>query len=208
MSRTSQNLTVHNLILVDESASMQSLHKVTVDSINDTINAIKNSSTATHQKVSLFTFNGAGIKMHMFNKSAADADFMTYEQFRPNSITPLLDCIGQSVGMVRTSLKSHTDEVRVMVTILTDGYENGSTKYCSKTIRELITHMRSLGWLFNYIGANHDVAKACESLNISNYYVFKKSAQELKKQMHLERMARIKLYEELNAIYPNEVRAA
>ncbi len=193
-------VTVHNLLLVDESASMQKLHKVAIDSINDTILSIKEVSTIhpnQEQKLSLFTFNGLGIKMHIFNKVIDKVTPLGYSSFRPNSKTPLLDCIGQSIGMLR-SAGSHKKNEKVVVTILTDGDENGSQKYTFGAIHSLISQMRNMGWIFNYIGANHDVKSVCNNLNISNYYIFKNEASGLIKQMSLERMARKKYYAELS----------
>lgn len=193
MQITVQHQIIHNLLLIDESGSMQKLHHAVIDSINDTLLAIKNcerDQSSQSQRVSLFTFNGIGVKMHMFNKSCDEFGSMRYDQYNPNSTTPLMDCLGQAIGMVRTL--SDRANTKVIVTIVTDGQENGSKKYCKKSIKELISLMKCAGWIFNYVGANHDVKKTCEGLNISNYYIFQNSPSDLKNQMYLERMARIK----------------
>ena len=211
MKVNQQKTKVHNLLIIDESASMQCLHKTTIDSINDTIRAIKSGNNANSgcvQHISLFTFNGLGVKMHMFDQPSTQVPELTYDQYRPNAQTPLYDCIGQAVGMVRTAIKHEESNVKVIVTILTDGYENGSKKYCEKSVSALIEFMKFRGWIFNYVGANHDVAKVCKSLNITNYYIFQNSPQELQKQMYLERMARVQIYDEMKSMQNSQVIAA
>ena len=164
---------LHNLILVDESASMQKMKSTVVQSINDTIDTIKNNHNQNGpqsqlQKISLFSFNGLGTKMLRYNQYADYTDPLATEEYRPNSTTPLLDCLGSSIGMLR-SVQIHNDE-RVMVTIISDGVENGSKKYCINSIRQLIDCVKGQGWIFNYIGAHEGVAQFCKTLNITNYY--------------------------------------
>lgn len=193
------NQIIHNLLLIDESASMQKMRQAVIDNTNDTIKAIQgchsNNPRQSHL-ITLFTFNGNGIKMPIFNKAAHDVAELEDVHYKPTSNTPLLDCIGQSIGMLRTL--AHKDNCKVVVTILTDGQENGSIKYCKKSIRELITIMKYSGWVFNYVGANHDVKRTCNELNISNYYIFQNNPKGLSHQMFLERMARLKQYELYN----------
>ncbi len=167
---TNQVKTLHNLIIVDESASMQKVKELIVESLNDTILSIRNShgkEGENFQKISLVTFNGLGIKMRRFNQWANDVELLGHEEYKPNSTTPMLDCLGTSIGMIRAV---HHESERVLVTIISDGVENGSVKYCSKAIKEIITVMKEANWMFNYIGAHSEVGKFCETLNITNYY--------------------------------------
>lgn len=173
-----KNSILHNLILVDESASMQKMKTIVVQGINDTIATIQNnhctgSTLGQRQKISLFSFNGLGTKMHRYNQYADQIEPLSPTEYRPDSTTPLLDCLGSSIGMLRTS-QINSDE-RVMVTIISDGVENGSKKYCAKAIRQLIDCVKGQGWIFNYIGAHEGVASFCKTLNITNYYQLKDS---------------------------------
>lgn len=173
-----KNYILHNLILVDESASMQKMRSTVVRSINDTIATIQhnhsaNSTKGQQQKISLFSFNGLGTKMHRYNQYADQIEPLSAQEYKPNSTTPLLDCLGSSIGMIR-SVQLNNDE-RVMVTIISDGVENGSKKYCINAIRQLIDCVKGQGWIFNYIGAHEGVANFCKTLNITNYYQLKES---------------------------------
>jgi hypothetical protein len=176
-----KNYILHNLILVDESASMQKMRSTVVQSINDTIATIQNHhstdcTTGQQQKISLFSFNGLGTKMHRYNEYADQTTPYSIQEYKPNSTTPLLDCIGSSIGMLR-SVQLKYDE-RVMVTIISDGVENGSKKYCINAVRRLIDCVKGQGWIFNYIGAHEGVANFCRTLNITNYYQLKENAME------------------------------
>jgi len=180
---------VHNLIIVDESASMQKLKRTVVESLNDTIKSIQKNHRmreGKYQRITLFTFNGLGIKMRRFNQWADQVKLLEYEEYKPNSTTPMLDCIGTSVGMIRAA---NDESERVLVTIISDGLENGSVKYCLKAIRGIITSMKDLGWIFNYVGAHHDVAEFCKTLNISNSY-----------QINLNEIERMSIKDKLSVI--------
>ncbi len=178
MTHQTNNI-LHNLILVDESASMQKMKSTVVQSINDTILTIQNhhspdDALGQRQKISLFSFNGLGTKMHRYNQDADEIEPLSSKEYNPNSTTPLLDCLGSSIGMLRSAQLS-TDE-KVMVTIISDGVENGSKKYCINAIRRLIDCVKGQGWIFNYIGAHEGVAHFCKSLNITNYYQLSEEA--------------------------------
>lgn len=178
MTQHTNNI-LHNLILVDESASMQKMKSTVVQSINDTILTIQNnhstdSTIGQRQKISLFSFNGLGTKMHRYNQYADQIDPLSSTEYRPNSTTPLLDCLGSSIGMLRSAQLSTSE--KVMVTIISDGVENGSKKYCISAVRRLIDCVKGQGWIFNYIGAHDGVAHFCKSLNITNYYQLSEDA--------------------------------
>lgn len=65
----------------------------------------------------------------------------------------------------------------MLVTILTDGEENASKEYTSTAISAFINSLKHRGWVFTYIGANHDVEKMAKSLNIFNHLSFQANEQ-------------------------------
>jgi len=60
----------------------------------------------------------------------------------------------------------------VLVTVITDGYENASREYNGKAIKALVEEMKGKGWVFTYIGANQDVEAVAESMSIDNRLAF------------------------------------
>lgn len=49
-----------------------------------------------------------------------------------------------------------TDADRMLVTIVTDGYENASKEYTGSAIKALVAELKNKGWVFAYIGANQE----------------------------------------------------
>jgi len=74
------------------------------------------------------------------------------------------------MGVSLTQLKSIVeDEDNVLVTIITDGYENASREYSGKSIVQLVEGLKAKGWIFAYIGANQDVEKVATSMGIRKW---------------------------------------
>lgn len=92
-------------------------------------------------------------------------------------MTPLYDAIGMASNKLNNALEKESD-YSVLVTILTDGEENNSKEYTKAAIHALITALKSKGWVFTYIGANHDVEKQAFSLNITNHLHFTASDED------------------------------
>jgi predicted outer membrane lipoprotein len=70
---------------------------------------------------------------------------------------------------------------KVLVTVVTDGYENASREYSSKAIKALVDQLKAQGWVFAYIGANHDVEVVAASLSITNTMCFETTDDGVKK---------------------------
>ena len=166
---------VYNLIILDESGSMSSLHKPAVDGLNETLQSIQ-SAQATHADlqehfVSMVFFNSNGIRPIMEDTPVANVKELKQQDFRPNACTPLYDAMGNSLSKLRYRLNSD-EQQQVLVTVITDGYENASHEYNGKMIKNLITDLKALGWVFTYIGANQDVEAVAESMAINNRMSF------------------------------------
>ena len=79
-------------------------------------------------------------------------------------MTPLYDAIGNTITAVHRMMENDRNAI-ASVTIITDGYENASKEYTHTAIRSLIEAYKSEGWLFAYIGADHDVEAVSFSLS-------------------------------------------
>ncbi|MDE6097708.1 MAG: VWA domain-containing protein [Muribaculaceae bacterium] len=163
---------VFNLIILDESGSMSSIERQAVDGVNETVQTIRASQKKHPEQehiVSLVSFNSGAVKT-IYDKVEADrVEDLTAKQYIPSCSTPLYDAMGNSINSLR---KSVADEDAVLVTVITDGYENASTEYDGQTIRKLVETMKSKGWLFTYIGANQDVEAVAASISITNTLCF------------------------------------
>lgn len=165
---------VYNLIILDESGSMEAIKKATIEGFNKLIQSIKASLEETpeiEQYVNFFSFNGSGISEHLPLIDVSHLQQLSEENYRPDNSTPLYDAIGYSVNRLRSNIESETG-YSVLVTIFTDGEENSSREYSFDAVAALIKDLGTKGWVFTYIGANHDVQRTASSLNIKNHIKF------------------------------------
>lgn len=163
---------IHNLIILDESGSMQSIYRPALSGVNETLQTIRNAQTEhAEQKhsVSLVAFDSGHYNRIYNNTPAEKAVDITKDQYRPDGCTPLYDAMGRSINELRPHV--NVGDV-VLVTVITDGYENASREYNGKAIKSLVEEMKNQGWVFTYIGANQDVEAVAASISIDNHLAF------------------------------------
>ena len=120
---------VLNLIILDESGSMSGLEKVSVDGVNETIQTIKSSYEQLPEQKQLMTFVTFSDKYGKpYRKRFELADISTVDtyqlsEYQPGGTTPLYDTMGETLTELE---KVATENDIVLVTIITDGYENSS----------------------------------------------------------------------------------
>jgi hypothetical protein len=83
---------------------------------------------------------------------------------------------------------------RVLVTIITDGYENASRTWSGHQIKSLVQELRQMGWTFTYIGADQDVEKVAGEIGVQNSLRFSANAEETDAMFEKERRSRSKFY--------------
>ncbi len=165
---------IHNLIILDESGSMETIKRPTISGFNEVVQTIKGAKEQFPDQehfISLYTFNSDGIKSKLYCVPVGELEELTSRMYQPSSMTPLFDAIGTSVTKLKYDL-AEEENVNVLVTILTDGLENASKEYTGKQIKALIDELKSKGWTFTYIGANHDVEQMAMSISITNTLTF------------------------------------
>ena len=162
---TTEKTQVFNLVILDKSGSMESIRKEAIDGYNETLGAIraaqlKHMDTQDHF-VSLAAFCDCGIEMIYDKTPIKDADKLTKKQYEPCCCTPLFDAIGKTVKKLKADIKD-IEDAAVLVTIITDGYENSSKEWTGPAIKKLIDECKEDGWMFSFIGAGEDVDQAAE----------------------------------------------
>ena len=84
--------------------------------------------------------------------------------------TALYDAIGYAIHKIdsvqRHTHRNHRAE-KVMMVIITDGYENSSREYSLPRIKSMITAKEEAGWEFVFLGANIDAAEVAGEFGIS-----------------------------------------
>ena len=162
---------IFNLIIIDESGSMCSIKKEAIDSVNETIQTIRTAQKkheGQEHYVSLVTFNN-DVKTVYECVNVDDVKELDAETYRPDCCTALYDAMGVSLNALRKNVAGNDN---VLVTIVTDGYENASREYNGRSIKALVDELKAKGWVFAYIGANQDVEKVAASMSITNTMCF------------------------------------
>ena len=105
---------------------------------------------------------------------------LTREEYRPQGMTAMLDAVGKTIVDIGRKLAAMPEEERpgsVIVTIITDGYENASREYTWQAIHEMIKEQREkYSWIFTFIGANIDVENVSDMMGIDKRYAKKYTA--------------------------------
>lgn len=191
---------VFNVIILDKSGSMESIRKPAIDGFNETLVGIQKAQekfvdTQDHF-VSLLTFCDCE-KKYVFDKvPAKDARKLTMEDYEPCCCTPLYDAMGFTLITMRNFVKSVDDAV-VVVTIITDGYENASKEYTGVAVKKLVEELKSDGWTFTYMGANQDSVEVAFSLSIRNSRNFDATAGGTMRAMARDTSTRMNFYSRL-----------
>ena len=162
---------IFNLIIIDESGSMQSIKKAAIDSVNETIQTIRSAQKKYDDQehyVSLVTFND-DVKTVYECVPVDEVKELTAETYQPDCCTALYDAMGISLNALR---KKVAEDDKVLVTVVTDGYENASKEYSGKAIKALVDELKAKGWVFAYIGANQDVEAVAATISITNVLKF------------------------------------
>lgn len=191
---------VFNVIILDKSGSMEYIRQAAVSGFNETLNGIKKAQeefadTQDHF-VSLLTFCNCE-KKYVFDKvPISEARSLTMEDYQPCCGTPLYDAMGFTLTTMRNYVRGIEDSV-VVVTIITDGYENSSKEYTGSAVKHLVEELKSEGWTFTYMGANQDSVEVAFNLSIRNARNFDYTVQGAVAGMAKDSSTRMNFYSRL-----------
>ena len=168
---------IYNLIIVDESGSMNHLREATLSGINETIGTIRNAqkefSETQEHNLTLVTFDSYSNRPDV--RTLIDCqpinEIGEFKDYMPNGCTPLYDAMGQSLTRLHNRIKKDADASAV-VTVLTDGLENASREWRADALRRLIEQLKEEGWSFSYMGSAHNVKEVTDLLAIENVVEF------------------------------------
>lgn len=170
---------VHNLIILDESGSMESIKPTIINGFNELVQSIKGIQKQFPEQehfISIITFNGFGNKIMHFIDPVSKLKNIDSSNYKPDSMTPLYDALGFGLSKLEQHLATQT-KYNVLVTVLTDGEENASKEYTGFAIKNKIDELSEGNWTFTYIGTDHDVEKMASSLSIKNTMKFDKNEE-------------------------------
>lgn len=196
---------VFNLVILDESGSMDAIKPAIVSGFNElvqTIQAGQRNFPDQQHYVSLVTFNGEGIRTLLERQPVDTLPQLDAKTYRPNAMTPLFDAMGFSLKALQQETATEA-EAWHLVTVLTDGEENASREYSGSAISSLVETLSEGNWTFTYIGANHDVLAAAASMKIPNVLSFEATDQGSRKMWKVESEHRIQFYQKMSQKSPD-----
>ena len=193
INKGSMKTRIFNLIIIDESGSMQSIKKAAIDSVNETIQTIRSAQRKHDEQehyVSLVAFND-DVKTIYECVPVNEVNELTAETYQPDCCTALYDAMGISLSALR---KKVAEDDMVLVTVVTDGYENASKEYNGKAVKALIDELKAKGWVFAYMGANQDVEAVAASISITNTLRFNATSAGVQGMAGIVNRSRERLY--------------
>lgn len=187
---------IFNLIILDESGSMMSIKKSAIDSVNETLQTIRAAQRKHEDQehyVTLVTFND-DVKMVCECVNADDVKELNAKTYQPACCTALYDAMGKSLSILRKTVAPND---KVLVTVVTDGEENSSHEYSGKAIKALVDELKVAGWVFAYIGANHDVEAVAATISITNVMQFHADSVGTQMMSQTTNNARTRMYDRI-----------
>ena len=168
---------VYNLVIVDESGSMDIIRKQAFSGMNETLATVRTmqqNHPDTEQRVTLVTFDSGHTTWHLDNVPAAEARDLRWDEYVPSACTPLYDAVGRAVTKLESQVGYAAKRDNVLVTIITDGEENASSEWHHAMVQNLIERLKQRGWTFALIGTDSlDVRSMAHSMNIDEHLSFR-----------------------------------
>ncbi len=191
---------VYNLIILDKSGSMESIRQEAINGYNETLGTIRAAQLkhldSQDHFISLAAFCSCGVDMVYDKAPIKDAEKLTRERYDPCCGTPLYDAIGKTVKKLRSDIRN-VEDAAVLVTIITDGYENDSKEWTGPAIRKLIDGCKEDGWMFSFIGAGEDVVKVATTISVTNTVIWEKTAKGTAAVFENENAAQGRFYDKM-----------
>lgn len=188
---------IFNLIVLDASGSMYSIKNEAIAGVVETIQTIRtaqNENAGQEQLFSLVVFNGMRIATVYDRMPIANVADFSEKDYLPTDNTPLYDAMGNSITHLQQYI---SEDDNVLVTIITDGYENSSVEWNHQRITQLVEDLKKKNWLFTYIGANQDALAVAKGMGIDHGMNFMSSVAGTKKMFLKEKLSRSAFYSKL-----------
>lgn len=190
---------IFNLIILDASGSMTTIYTQALTGVNETLATIRMAQEEHPELKQYVTLASFSAGEHFLNRiysamPITEARNITKEDYPLLGCTALYDAMGTCISELQQKV-THGD--RVLVTVITDGYENASQTWSGLQIKSLVEELRQMGWTFTYIGADQDVEKVAGEIGVQNSLRFSANEEETQAMFEKECRSRIKFYDTL-----------
>lgn len=152
------------VFILDRSGSMSGMESDTIGGFNSLLE--KQKKVDGEAIVTTVLFDDRYELLHD-RANIKGINIISEKEYFVRGSTALLDAIGRTISKIENALKHTADEEKpekILIVIITDGYENASREFSYPMIKELIESKKSKNWEFVFLGANIDVAE--ESIKI------------------------------------------
>lgn len=160
------NEKTHIICILDCTGSMSSIIKDSIGGFNTFLKQQKQLPDEATITVALFddTYN-----LLYDNIDIKKAEELTDKVWIPRGTTALYDAIGKTINTEKRNFARLGKEkpAKVLVCIITDGYENASREYKLDDIKKLIKSCENDDWNFIYLAANQDAFAVGQSFGVS-----------------------------------------
>jgi hypothetical protein len=165
------NEKTHIICVLDRSGSMTSIIGDSIGGFNEFLKQQKKLPGEATITVHLFDDKHECLYDYVDIKNAKE---LTRDVWFPRGTTALYDAIGKAINKdkVKFSLLGNEKPSKVLVCVVTDGYENASTEYKRQDIQNLIKQCENDDWNFIYLAANQDAFAVGQSFGISGANTF------------------------------------
>jgi hypothetical protein len=172
------------VFILDESGSMGSVKDDTIGGFNEFVEQQKEI-----EGEAIFTF----VKFSDYYKVVEEGTLLesvkslNRETYTPSFSTALLDAVGKTINKVgnrHDTLDEEDKPEKVLVVIMTDGYENSSKEYVAEgTIAKMVSNKKKDGWEFLFLGADIDAWGTGQNLGFSRGQTVSTDKGKMKKSM-------------------------
>lgn len=169
-------------MVIDESGSMNSCWDTTIAGFNEYVLGQKTADkSAGEANLTLMKFDSPHIHTVFVNRPLSEVPELNKSNYRPNGGTNLLDAIGDAITSVQAVLSNQKKKDRnaVIITIMTDGGENASTRYNSAQVKAMVKAAEEAEWSFVFLGANIDAFAVGSTFGMSQLNSVSYSTQNM-----------------------------
>ena len=155
------------VFILDRSGSMAGFEADTIGGFNATIKKQRKEEGRAYVSTLLFANTSEVLHDRVTLENIRP---MTEEDYRVGGCTALFDAIGDAIhhiGNIHKYARPEDVPEHTIFVITTDGMENASHRYDSRTVKGMIERQREkYGWEFIFLAANIDAAETAENIGI------------------------------------------
>jgi len=162
----------HIICVLDRSGSMSNIMEDSIGGFNTFLQQQRELPDDATITVALFDDKYELLYDNVDIKEVKD---ITKKQWFARGTTALYDAVGKTINTDKANIgdmKKSDRPNKVLVCVVTDGWENASEEYTQDQIKTLIKDCEKNDWNFIYLAANQDAFAAGQSFGISGANTF------------------------------------